>query len=76
VVTAVLATTVLLTAAYSFWMLTYTSSSTAVDGPTLADATRIEQTTLLYLLIPNLILGIYPSAIEGPLMASCINLLY
>jgi NADH-ubiquinone oxidoreductase chain 4 len=74
VVASVITSTVLLTAAYSYWMFTYLSNHSS--NYVLSDATKIEQTTLLYLLIPNLIIGIYPSVIEGYLIESCCTLLY
>lgn len=57
-------------------MLTYVSSNRSNKEYVLADATKLEQTTLLYLLIPNLMIGIYPSLIEGYLMESSLNLIY
>lgn len=76
-VTVIIASTVLLTAGYSFWMLTYVSANSDLAGThTLADATKIEQASLLYLLLPNLVFGIYPSLIEPYLMTNAISLLY
>lgn len=57
-------------------MLTYVSSNSSNTEYVLTDATKIEQTTLLYLLIPNLMIGIYPSVIEGYLMESSLSLIY
>lgn len=75
-VAGIITSTVLLTALYSFWMLTYVSSNSSNQEYVLADATKIEQTTLLYLLIPNLMIGVYPSVIEGYLMESSLSFIY
>lgn len=74
VVAIVITSTVLLTALYSFWMFTYVNGNNSNDY--LMDATKLEQTSLLYLLIPNIIIGVYPSLIEGYLIESTLNLVY
>lgn len=74
VVASIITSTVLLTAAYSFWMYTYISSNTS--NYVLSDTTKIEQTTLLYLLLPNILIGIYPSILENYLIESSCSLLY
>lgn len=77
-VAGLLTSTVLLTAAYSFWMLTYVSGNSSVGSSAyvLADATKAEQSSLLYLLIPNLILGLYPSFLDAYLMDDAVALIY
>ena len=74
----IIASTVLLTAAYSFWMYSYVSSNSDVgnNSPVIADATQIEITSLLYLLIPNIIVGVYPSFIENYIITNAISLTY
>lgn len=57
-VSVIMCSTVLLTAIYSFWMLTYTSGNTGAQYSPLADMTRIEQASLLYLLVPNIVIGL------------------
>jgi NADH-ubiquinone oxidoreductase chain 4 len=74
-VAGLLTSTVLLTAAYSFWMLTYVSGNSS-GAYVLADATKAEQTTLLYLLVPNIIIGLYPYLVEASLMDSAVALVY
>lgn len=72
----IITSTVLLTAVYSFWMLTYTTSNSGFSYNVLADATKQEQSTLLYLLVPNFIIGLYPSILDTHLISSAICLLY
>jgi hypothetical protein len=57
-------------------MFTYVSGNSSQRSYVLADATKIEQTTLLYLLIPNFIIGVYPSIIEGYLIENSLTLIY
>lgn len=76
-VSFLMCSTVLLTAIYSFWMLTYTRANTYVGSySSLVDATRIEQASLLYLLVPNILIGLYPSLIDSHLIEPAMTLLY
>jgi NADH-quinone oxidoreductase subunit M len=75
-VTFLMTSTVLLTALYSFWMLTYVTSNSSFSYSIIGDCTKRETATLLYLLIPNFILGLYPSLIETGLIDCSIRLTY
>jgi hypothetical protein len=59
-------------------MYSYVSSNSDVsnNSPVIADATQIEITSLLYLLIPNLLVGIYPSVVENYIITNSISLTY
>jgi NADH-ubiquinone oxidoreductase chain 4 len=73
-VSVLLASTVLLTASYSFWLYSYTTSQ--IGNYVLYDLTNIEQSNLLYLLVPNILLGLNVWLIESYLINGSIALMY
>ncbi len=79
IVAVLMASTVLLTAVYSFWLFTAVSSNPAPsDGTTLAltDCTRSEVSSLGYLLVPSFILGLAPYLVERRILVDALSMLY
>lgn len=73
-ITFLLGTTIITTALYSFWMYSYMSGN--IGNYILYDMTKLELSTLLYILVPNIVLGLSVWLIEPVLMHSAISLLY
>ena len=75
-VTVILGTTIITTALYSFWMYSYVLGTSVTSTSVLLDANRMEVSTLLYVLVPNFVLGISLWLIEPSLTHSAVCLLY
>ena len=71
---SIIATTVIATALYSYWLYSYIVGNSS--NYILMDMTQLELSSMLYLLVPNIILGINPWLLEHILIESTISLVY